>query len=358
MSFEATYTGEVFSNLRGGISSNDATEYRGNLDLTASLDTERLGLWPGGSFFFYFQDGHGQGITDDYVGDVQTISNIDAHDFTQVSEYWLEQSLFAEQLRIKLGKQDANTDFGLLDIGGDFINASFGLILTVPMPTFPEPALGAALFLQPADGMTLGAGAYDGAPDGGSSGFDARFDGERGAFTIVELTLRTSLFSDTWHAGAYRIAAWYHSGDVEKISGAATPKVLSDNYGFYLAFEQLLFVEAGDSEEVQGLAGFVQFGWAPDDRNELPLYFGVGLLYSGALPCRDADSLGVGVAHARFSDRVERLDGRDHETVVELFYKAQITPWLSLQPDLQFVANPGGQGRDALAVGLRFTIDL
>jgi porin len=355
--FELTYTGEVFSNLRGGIDSDDATEYRGNFDLTATLDTERLGLWRGGTFFVYLQNGHGRGISEEYVGDVQTLSNIDAHGFTQISEYWFEQSLFGDRLRVVLGKQDANADFSALDYGGDFINSSFGVIPTVPIPTFPDPALGAAVFLEPADWMALGAGVYDGAPDGGSSGFDTAFDGEGGGFGIVELTLRTSLVDDTWNSGAYRIGVWYHSDDVEEITGAPVPDTFSGSHGIYLAFDQLLFEERADPEDPQGLAAFAQFGWAPDDRSELARYVGGGLIYTGAIPDRDEDVLGVGVAHARFSDRVKELDGRTHETAVEVFYRAQLTPWLSLQPDLQFIANPGGQEEDALTVGLRFGID-
>jgi hypothetical protein len=33
---------------------------------------------------------------------------------------------------------------------------------------------------------------------------------------------------------------------------------------------------------------------------------------------------------------------RDMETVVELTYQHQATPWWMLQPDLQFIINPGG----------------
>ncbi len=360
VSFGLAYTGEVFSNLRGGLNADGATEYRGNVDLTATLDTEKLGLWRGGSFFLYFQNGHGHGLSEEHVGDVQTLSNIDADDFSQISEYWFEQGLLAGRVRIKLGKQDANADFCALDSGGDFINSSFGVIPTVPMPTFPDPALGAVAFLDPADWMALGVGVYDGAPDGGTSGFDTVFGDDAVGFGLVELTLRTSLLGDTSNSGAYRVGVWYHSDDVEEIAAALTPEIFSENYGIYLAFDQLLFREGSDSGEAQGLAAFAQFGWAPGDRNELAHYGGVGLVYTGALPGRDEDVLGVGVAHARFSKRLERLerpDGRTHETVLEVFYRAQLTPWLALQPDLQLIANPGGQGRNALAAGLRFAIE-
>lgn len=355
---EVTYTGEVFSNLRGGINTEEAHEYRGNLDLTVTLDSEAVGLWSGGTFFFYVQNGHGDGISEEHVGDVQMLSNIDADDFTQLSEYWFKQRVFQDRLGIKLGKQDANVDFCALDYGADFINSSFGVIPTVPMPTFPDPALAAVAFLDPAEWMTLGVGAYDGAPNGGTSGFDTTFDGEGGTFGLVELALRTSLAGRGWHPGSYRFGLWHHSKDVEELGDAQAPETFSGNHGFYLAFDQLLLKEHDDPEDEQGMGAFAQFGWAPEDRNELARYVGGGLIYTGAVPRRDEDIVGVGVAHARFSDRVKRLDGLTHETAVEVFYKARLTPWLSLQPDLQFIVNPGGDGKDALAAGLRFAIDL
>lgn len=354
---ELTYTGEVFSSLRGGIDTDDATEYRGNVDLTVTLDTERLGLWPEGTLFVYLQNGHGRGLTDDHVDDVQTLSNIDANAFTQISEYWIEQRLFENRLRIKLGKQDTNADFCALDYGGDFINSSFGVIPTVPLPTFPDPALGIAAILAPTDSIALGLGVYDGASNGRTSGFDTTFDGDGGTFGIAELVLRTSLWDEAWRAGTYRLGIWYHSDEFEEITATPEPESFAGNHGIYLAFDQRLHKEQADPQDQQGIGAFAQFGWTPADRNPLTLYVGGGVTYTGALADRDQDVLGVGVAHARFSDRVKRLEGRTHETAVETFYRAQITPWLVVQPDLQFVANPGGDGNDAFIAGLRFAID-
>jgi carbohydrate-selective porin OprB len=33
---------------------------------------------------------------------------------------------------------------------------------------------------------------------------------------------------------------------------------------------------------------------------------------------------------------------RNSEAVIELMYQAQLKPWWMLQPDLQYVINPGG----------------
>jgi porin len=52
---------------------------------------------------------------------------------------------------------------------------------------------------------------------------------------------------------------------------------------------------------------------------------------------------------------------RSSEAVIELMYQAQLKPWWILQPDLQYVINPGGGvlnsdgslRRNALVIGIR-----
>lgn len=357
VTLEAVYTGEVFTNLHGGLDSSHATEYRGNFDLTLILDSEALDLWRGGTLFVYAQNGHGDGITEEYVGDAQVLSSIDADDFTQVSEYWLEQRLFDDRARVKIGRQDSNADFCAIDGGADFINSSFGFAPNVPLPTFPDPGLGIAVFLEPATWLGMGVGVYDGGPDGGSWGFDA-FDAEGGTFGITELAFRTPALPGVRKPGVYRVGGWLNTENIEEITDDPRPHTFSGNHGLYVIFDQLLYEERPGKADGQGLAGFGQLSWAPGDRNEIERYFGAGLLYTGALPERDLDQLGLGLAHAVFSDRVRDLDDLTHETVVELFYLARLTPWLTLQPDLQLILNPGGAGDHSLVLGLRLTANL
>ena len=88
LAVEYIYTGEVFANMRGGLDTRRAAAYRGNFDLVMIGDLDEMGFAPGGTIFLYGQNGHGCGLTDTYVGDFQTISNIDAPDFMQMSEFW------------------------------------------------------------------------------------------------------------------------------------------------------------------------------------------------------------------------------------------------------------------------------
>ena len=46
-------------------------------------------------------------------------------------------------------------------------------------------------------------------------------------------------------------------------------------------------------------------------------------------------------------------DVTSSETLVEITYQAKITPWLTLQPDLQFIFNPHEGDGDAVVFGIR-----
>jgi len=372
MALEFIYTGEVFSNLRGGRArsthSHDHTEYIGNLDTTVTLDTEKMGLWPGGTFFVYGEQLHGYGISERHVGDVQLVSNLDPErgPFTQVSEYWYEQRLLDDRLGIRVGKQDANAEMCLVDFGVDFINSSFGQIPNVPLPAFPDPALGVTGFADPTDWLSIMCGIYDGEPSGKEWGFESTFDGTGGSFSIIELVLKPELANRL--PGKYRVGFWVNSAKVEELfiepelgeeeeAPVPTARIFPYNYGVYLAFDQAIYKENDDPEDTQGLGAFFQFGWAPQDRNEIWRYYGAGLAYTGLLPGRDEDILGIGFAHARFSARMRRLEEiGESETAIEFFYKAQLTNWMALQPDLQYILTPGGNEDNAVAAGLRFEI--
>lgn len=353
MTGEYIYTGEVFTNTRGGLSTHDAIRYRGNLDLVLNVDTAAMDMWKGGRFFIYGNTFHGQTLTPDFVGDFQFYSNIEGAPRPdaafQMSEYWYEHSFADGNILVKVGKQDANADFAYVDLGGDFINSSFGLIPTVLLPTWPNPGMGAAVFVDLTDLIHVKTGVYDGSPTfgvetGGRSGFESL--GDYGAMVLNEWSLTPQLGPDGSLPGTYKVGMWYHSQDLEDLYSPGLMQ--GHNYGFYLGVDQLLWNEPGSDEDPQGLGAFIQYGWAPRDRNELWQYAGTGLTYRGPISNRDADVVGVGIAAAEFHDA-----SLDWERAIELFYKAQVNDWAILQPDMQYIANPSGSGRDALVVGIR-----
>lgn len=154
--FELNYKGEVFHAFR--VEPSGKTLYRGLLDIYFGLDTEKASLWPGGRLFIKLQEGHGRGFSVNPSGVAMPISNIEAQNFTQISEFGLKQTFLDGRLRLRLSKQDVNSVFCVNESGGNFIFPSFTLIPTVPMPTFPAPALGVTFFADPAKEISAGAG--------------------------------------------------------------------------------------------------------------------------------------------------------------------------------------------------------
>jgi len=349
LTVEYIYTGEFFNNARGGLSTNDATKYLGLFDLAITADLNAMGYRPGGTVFVLAEDSHGRGITDDYVGDYQAVSNLDGGKrFSQVSEFWWQRDVVEGLISIRLGKQDANAEFGVVDVAGDFVNSSFGMQPSIPMPAWPDQAMGVLTFFQITDWLNFNVGVFDGAADGRTWGFS----GTGEVFTVGEFKAVWSLL-DGRLPGDCHVGMWYHNGNPEDPGDPGT--TFEGNHGFHTGLEQMVWKESPSADDDQGLAGFVQYAWAPEERNEVPNYIGGGMVYKGLIPCRDDDVTGVGLAHVIFSNR---MAPQDDETAIEVFHKIPMSSYFVIQPDIQYIVSPSGQERDALVAGVRFEIVL
>lgn len=343
LAYDLTYTSEYLHNVDGGI--DEGGKYRADLSLTIELDTEAAGLWENGQFFAHLQYQHGDSITEDYVGDFQVLSNIDADDFFQLSEIWYKHTFLDGALWLKVGKQETNEDFAFVEHGGEFLNSSGGFLPSIPLVTFPDPGLGLAIGIEPVDWFSMNVGAYESRADGGRSLFSA-FDELYGPTFMIEPVFHYSI-SD--REGHLRLGYWYVNDNFDTFAGGTQ----DGTRGFYVTCDQTLYCENPDDDsDEQGLGMFLQYGHSDDDVMEVEHYFGGGLQWIGAIPSRDDDILGIGTFTVEFSDQAGFVEG--NETFVELFYKAQVTPWFSVKPDIQFVSNPGGTANDnALVIGLR-----
>ena len=132
-------------------------------------------------------------------------------------------------------------------------------------------------------------------------------------------------------AGGY----WLHTTDFEDFAGTEH----SSNSGFYGIGEMALWSET-DAE--QGLGAFIQTGFARADRNMFRNYFGAGLRYVGLIPDRNEDVLALGVNRAQTGDAYRTATGSDAaEIAIELTYRLALLPYLAIQPDFQYIINPG-----------------
>lgn len=354
LTFEASYTLDWSSVWEGGVANRASTRSLFDANLTADLDA-LFGL-SGGSIFvdFYSIDGRG-GSAD--AGDFQGFSNIEAGDnIDQVAEVWYEQRLFDGVVRVKLGKIEANSEFAYVDAAGEFINSSAGFSPTIlPMPTYPDPAVGLAVFAHPTEQVYIGGGVFDGSAtvDGvhtGGQGVEEFFSDER-SDDYVFLAEGGLTWERVGSLGAGRLVAgvWHHTGDFVDFGGAPS----GSTEGFYALFEQQLIAS---EDGVGDLSAFAQYGWADPGVSEANHHVGGGLAYTGICRARPDDSAGVYCSFVDFSGRAGFGEGS--ETTLESYYGFALTPAVCVKPDLQFIINPGGDPsiENALVATLRVTV--
>lgn len=348
---EIGQTNDTLMNIGGLLREKTNLRSLSLVDYSTTFDTEKLGLWEGGTAFVLGQTIYGKGLSGGILGDLQGVSSINADSRTQLSEFWYEQKLFNNGLRVATGKTDANAEFGILPITEDFLGSSFTLSPNIPMPSYPDQALGVWGEITPCDLVSFKAGIFDGSAQGQDFGFRTAFN-TNGYITLVQGELRPSLNN---HEGNIIFGYWNHSGSLETI-GTSDVHITRNNYGIYTEFQQQLFKE--NDQDDQGLSLFGQFSWAPANRNEIARYYGAGATYTGLFPKREQDTLGVGLALADLSHRHKTLNSLKNEAVIELFYKFVLNEVLALQPDFQIVINTGGSKKTSFALGLRSIISI
>ncbi|MGE3182244.1 MAG: carbohydrate porin [Phycisphaerae bacterium] len=366
LTLELTYTSDTFVNARGGRSTDGAVQYRGLLNVAMTLDTESLGLWNDGTFYFNFIDNHGLDISERYVGDLQVLNNADAPNDSRIYEAWYEHRWFDGALRLKLGKMDSNADFAAGLFRGEFVHSSPGFSPTIPLVTYPETAWGASLFLAPSRTTYLRTGVFDALGTSARVGFDTAFHAPADALFLLETGIRPewSTASGATLPGQYAWGVWHQNASTpiffNDLDGRLPPRVRSGNTGFYVTLDQWLVreVAAVPEDADRGVGVFFQFGWAPGDRNEIVRHVGAGFEWYGPLNFRRDDVLGFSVQHVELNSTIRASEDRHAETAFEMFYKAQIAPWMTIKPDIQFISNPGGDGRDALIFGIRVEVTL
>jgi porin len=341
---EPVYYGEVFTNTRGGISTDSATRYHGLLELPVALDFEKMQVPVPGEFFLLGQNTHGRGLSEDFVGDTLVLSDIDAFgNVMQVGEYWWQWGLLDGDVTVRLGKQDVNTEFVFMESAVDFIQSSFELTPSAGLPSYPLQSMAGVVLVQLRESLQLKLGVWDAFAKKESWGIS----NNEVVLLIGELEYKYALLDGTL-PGTLSLGAGYLS------EGIVSGNRLSATHGYAVQLEQQVYREClDDTDHSQGLAIFGAY--YPRFAGQFVLMDSIGdsaaagLIYTGLIAQRDEDVLGAGVAWAELYQ-----GGTNQETVVEVFYKAQITPFLSVQPDLQYIASPSGIHRDALVAGVRF----
>ncbi len=321
---------------------------RGLLDVNLTFDPEPLLGIPGGTFFAQYYYRYGPHGSDD-IGDLQGYDNIDAGQLSQVEELWYQQKLIHDHLRLKAGQVDANAEFDYLSAAAGFINSSAGFSPTLlNFPTYPNPALSANLFVYPTEWFYFGAGIYtDNLRDLSTYGFHH-------PYLIGEAGL-THSGTGRFGPGRVGLGFWHDTAAVGRFDGGSQ----DGTSGYYLAAEQQVWKrQPGSADDERGVSVFAQYGSADPEVSPVTQHVGVGVSATGPWLERDKDGMGLYWSWAELS-RASGSDFTHNESSLEGYYQCQITPFVALKPDLQWIRHPGGQSSPEAAwvATLRVIID-
>jgi porin len=390
---------EVWGNLMGGL--RRGAVYDGLTTPSLLLDLNKLIGWSGATFFVNAFQIHGRGPSGNLVGNLQLVSNIEATRGTKLFDLWLEQNLLDARLNIRIGQEGANDEMMIVDDAALFLNSSFGYPalpdsdLPDGGPNYPLAAPFVRIKYRPSDAITLVGAAFNGDPAPPGSGDPQLRDAGGTAFRLNDHAL---LFAELWYTrnkesdatglpATYKVGAWYDSARFDDqlyaIDGlplanpasGGVPRQHLHDFAVYGIVDQTVWRD--HSNAAQSVALFLQVMGAPGDRNLSNLFVEAGINWKAPFAGRNSDMFGLAVSYEGISPVARRYSTdlvyfgelgtpyATNETVVEATYLYQAAPWLALQPDAQYVVNPGAgipttpggqQLKNAFVVGVRATI--
>ncbi len=352
--FDIRYIADVMSNLSGGLETG--SRYMDNLDLSLEVDAERAMGWNGATLFLYGVYNNGKALSGDLVGDAQALSSIETGvEAARLLEAWIDQRFLDDRASIRVGLYDLNSEFDVIDTADLFLHAAQTTTFALAQSgeagpsIFPVTSLAARAEFRLTDALLLRTAVLDGVP--GDPDHPKRTavklgDGD-GALLVSELE---------YGAGSMRAAAgyWRYTARFEDLE---TGRLRRGNDGIYALVEGRVYEDPDDPR--RGLALYAHGGWASAGVNPFKYSLAAGAVYTGILPARPEDDLGLSVAWVESGGPYKRADDAlKREVAFELTYRARINDMIAIQPDIQYVINPGvaPDVKDAFVIGLRLDL--
>jgi porin len=367
----------------GGL--DTTSRYLGNAEIVLKLDSQKMGLWPGGFLLVRGEAPFGAGVNlaTGALLPVNTrpILSSPASDEMVLSHVVLTQFLH-EKFAIALGKLDTS--------GGDanefahgrgdekFMNLAFSLN-PVALRNVPYSTLGVGLVFLPTKDLIMNFSVIDTEGTTTRTGFDTLFKngttlGSELRWTIKPFGLTGhQLIGFSWSNKDFTSLNQDRRTLIGNVLLGTSPKKESGSWGFMYNFDQYFYQENQDPS--QGIGIFSRFGISDGKANPIHQFYSFGFGGKGLIPTRDQDRFGIGYYYMKISGDLRDTFpplllsrvGLDHEQGVELFYNVAITPWLHVTPDLQFIdaarnkspiVTAGGKSiGTAVVAGLRVKID-
>lgn len=320
-----TYSGMFVQDWSRELDSDDSPGGFGrySFDLTASFDNASLLGWKGSTASVRLKHHIEEfGATDYNL--TQLLSNIDAGSRTTLYEVWLQQTLFHDRMRLRFGKIDANTEFAVVQNGGDFLNSSMGFSPTIlAFPSYPEPKLGINAAFAGPSGYGVAMGVFETAGNG--------------ILTLIEPKRQ-------WRLGARELSGhlnlgyWRLDRDDPRFDGGTS----TGSDGVYAVAEQDLWKQDLGGGRERRLAVYMQVGTADRNVSAVSNHLGLGAVLQAPFQKRLSDSVGFAITRAGFSTHPDAGFDYSNEFILETYYRAALLPHVAFVQDLQVARHPSG----------------
>lgn len=374
---QINYFGETLGNT-GGV--RQGAIYEGLLEMSIDGDLQKIAGLKGASFHVNAYQIHGRGLSTYNIFNYSTISGIEARRTTRLFELWFEQEFFDGLASVRIGQLAADTEFILSDIDALYFNGTYGwpnitsTNLPGTGPHYPVTTPGVRLKLTPNDQTTLLLAVFNGDPAGvgldtalteikNPAGINFRLKDPPLAIAEAQYKYTLPIGADGL-AGKVRIGGWRHFGKFDDIyfgvdglslanpSSNGIPITHVGDFGIYGIIDQMIWRLPGDDPKKGiGVYGFAMA--CPPNRNLMEFDAQIGVSFAGLWDKRPHDIFGLAASFSKLSSSVQQLDRdaafysdpwtpvRNYELALELTYQAQIVPGLIIQPDFQYIFNPG-----------------
>jgi len=368
VTFEADF-GSILQSVVDG--RDTTTRWSGWNQVILKLDSQKLGLWPGGFLMLRGEAAYNHPVNLS-TGGIMPVNMEPLLPLPARNEFVLSAVMFtqflSEQFGISLGKLDT--------IGGDmnefahgrgdvqFMNLALQFNPT-PMRVVPYSPLGMALVYLPNRDLILSFSAVDTEGTTTRSGFDTLFKNGTSLATEGRLTIRPfglighQLLGFGWSNKTFSSLEQDPRTIIGNILFGTPLKKENGSWVVYYNFDQYLYTTPTDSS--QGIGIFGRFGISDGKANPFHQFYSFGFGGKGMIPGREKDQWGIGYYYLKISDHLPRIlrarFGLDHEQGGEIYYNIQVAPWLHFTPDLQIVGPARRDSNTAVVLGFRMKVD-
>lgn len=377
--FQFSYQSESAANINGGYDHDHTARYTDQFNLGGAIDLEKVLGWHEASLQLLITERSGRDITNDRLTDPRTGTigssvqeNYGRGQTWRISTLAYQQKFFDDVLDIKVGRLPIGSDFD--STGCVFQNNSLcgGLAGHGATVWFNSPVSqwGGRVKVNVTPTVYAQLGVYEYNPTllDSNNGFKLNTSGQTGNTYLGEVGW-TPRLGDAGMAGKYMVGTYWNSatakdvledvnGNDKAITGAPVDQH-DGRYGMYAYARQQITTVGGDAK--RGLSLFAHFAQYDKKSSTLDWQAQMGAIYAGPFDARPKDALAFGLSEMHVNPALTknqelqnqannlvdysnpRFQPVQHaEYVAEIHYDFQLTPWLMVRPNIQYLAHPGG----------------